>query len=75
MQATPKPGISVNSKVVFRNNNINKQQSINTSDELTILDGEVDFADGGTGAKKIVRREVLATPNNNDRPTTQSMIG
>jgi hypothetical protein len=37
---------------------------------LTILDGEIDFADGGTGAKKIVRREVLHTPYNNNRPIT-----
>jgi hypothetical protein len=29
---------------------------------MTILDGEVDFADGGTGAKKVVRRQELMTP-------------
>lgn len=60
---TPTPAITINNgRFIFRNNNLNKQQSINTSDEMTILDGEVDFADGGTGAKKVVRRQELMTP-------------
>lgn len=42
---------------------------------MTILDGEVDFADGGTGSKKVIRRPEFITPNNNYRPTTQSMMG
>lgn len=41
---------------------------------MTIFDGEVDFADGGTGAKKMVLRQQLMTPIN-IRPTTQSIIG
>ena len=42
---------------------------------MTVLDGEVDYADGGTGSKKVFRRQDFATPNNNYRPTTQSMMG
>ena len=49
--------VSAPRKVVFRENNNNKiGRSINTSDDLTVLEGndEIDFADGGTGSKKVV---------------------
>jgi hypothetical protein len=62
-------------KVVFRdniNNNMRKQISINTSDDLTILEGndDGDFADGGTGSKKVVKRSDTISIAVNTRPTT-----